>query len=100
MKRLLVATALVYALAGMAQAQTLTVAAANVSNYLDPARDHSNVGSQFYINSFDPLIHRDYSTTENDPPSVNANSRPKNPWDRAAGLDPNARSIERNLGYQ
>ncbi len=64
MKHLLAATALVSALAGMAQAQNLTVAAANVSNYLDPGRDHSNVGSQFYINSFDPLIHRDYSTAE------------------------------------
>jgi len=64
MKYLLAATALVSAFAGMAQARELTVAAANVSNYLDPGRDHSNVGSQFYFNSFDPLIHRDYSTTE------------------------------------
>lgn len=64
MKYLLTATALATALAGMAQARDLTVAAANVSSYLDPGRDHSNVGSQFYFNSFDPLIHKDYSAAE------------------------------------
>jgi ABC-type transport system substrate-binding protein len=37
------------------------VAAANMSTYLDPGRDHSNVGSQLYCNSFDPLIEKDYS---------------------------------------
>ena len=64
MKRLLTATALATALAGGASGQELTVAAANVSSYLDPGRDHSNVGSQFYYNVFDPLIHKDYTTAE------------------------------------
>ena len=63
MKKLLLATALL-ALAPMAMAQEITVGAANVSSYLDPGRDHSNVGSQFYYNAFDTLIARDYTTTE------------------------------------
>lgn len=61
MKRLLFATVLTATLPGLASAIELTVAAANVSSYLDPGRDHSNVGSQFYFNSFDPLIHKDYT---------------------------------------
>jgi peptide/nickel transport system substrate-binding protein len=64
MKNLMIATALVGVLAGTAQARDLTVAAGNMSSYLDPGRDHSNVGSQFYFNSFDPLIHKDYSKAE------------------------------------
>lgn len=64
MKPLLIATALVGALSGAAIARDLTVAAGNMSSYLDPGRDHSNVGSQFYFNSFDPLIHKDYSKAE------------------------------------
>jgi peptide/nickel transport system substrate-binding protein len=64
MKRLLIATALTTAMAAHASASELHVAAANVSSYLDPGRDHSNVGSQFYFNTFDPLIHKDYSSTE------------------------------------
>jgi len=64
MKHLLIATALTGALAGAVQARDLTVAAANMASYLDPGRDHSNVGSQFYYNSFDPLIHKDYSRVE------------------------------------
>jgi peptide/nickel transport system substrate-binding protein len=51
-------------LATTAGAQELTVGAANMSSYLDPGRDHSNVGSQFYFNSFDPLIHKDYDQPE------------------------------------
>ena len=56
MLRLLLSTALATGLAVTAQAQEITVGAANVSSYLDPGRDHSNVGSQFYYNAFDTLI--------------------------------------------
>lgn len=61
MKHLLSATALGLILVSGAHATEITVAAANMSTYLDPGRDHSNVGSQFYYNSFDPLISKDYS---------------------------------------
>lgn len=64
MKHLLTATALATALSGASLAQEITVAAGNLSSYLDPGRDHSNVGSQFYYNSFDPLIHKDYASAE------------------------------------
>lgn len=50
------------ALSGAGAAQEITVGAANVSSYLDPGKDHSNVGSQFYYNSFDTLIDTDHST--------------------------------------
>ena len=39
----------------------LTVATANLTAYVDPGRDHSNVGSQSYVNAFDPLIAKDYT---------------------------------------
>ncbi len=61
MKHLLSASALALILVSGAQAAEIIVAAANMSTYLDPGRDHSNVGSQFYYNSFDPLIEKDYS---------------------------------------
>ena len=64
MKRLLLASALTAALPGAVFATEITVAAANVAPYLDPGRDHSNVGSQFYYNTFDPLIHKDYSKAD------------------------------------
>ena len=51
-------------MATSAFAQSITVGAANVSDYLDPGRDHSNVGSQFYYNAFDTLIDRDHSKLE------------------------------------
>ncbi|WP_394199143.1 ABC transporter substrate-binding protein [Litoreibacter albidus] len=63
MKMLLMTTA-AKLLAGTAFAQSITVGAANISDYLDPGRDHSNVGSQFYYNSFDTLIDRDHSKLE------------------------------------
>ncbi|WP_375261919.1 ABC transporter substrate-binding protein [Palleronia sp.] len=63
MKRLLLASAM-SAIAGTAWAAEITVAASSVAPYLDPGRDHSNVGSQFYYNAFDPLIERDYSQME------------------------------------
>jgi peptide/nickel transport system substrate-binding protein len=37
-----------------AQAQILHVAVQNMAPYLDPGRDFSNVGSQFYLNTFEP----------------------------------------------
>lgn len=68
MKSLLTVTALgtllLPAMVAHGLAAELNVAAANVSSYLDPGRDHSNVGSQFYFNTFDPLIHKDYSTAD------------------------------------
>jgi peptide/nickel transport system substrate-binding protein len=64
MKRLLLATALTAILPGAVFAAEVTVAAANVAPYLDPGRDHSNVGSQFYFNTFDPLIHKDYTKAD------------------------------------
>lgn len=66
MKRLLSASALGLVLASGATAAEITIAAANMSTYLDPGRDHSNVGSQFYYNSFDPLIEKDYSVVGGD----------------------------------
>ncbi len=67
MRRILTTTAAVTLVAcslSAAAAQEITVAAGNMSSYLDPGRDHSNVGSQFYFNIFDPLIHRDYAKVE------------------------------------
>ena len=64
MTRLLAMTAMATVLTGTAMAAELTVGAANVSSYLDPGRDHSNVGSQFYFNTFDVLIGRDYDSVE------------------------------------
>ncbi|MGM0583804.1 MAG: ABC transporter substrate-binding protein [Pseudomonadota bacterium] len=64
MFRLLLTTAIVAGLAPALSAQEITVGAANVAPYLDPGRDHSNVGSQFYYNSFDTLIDRDHSKLE------------------------------------
>lgn len=63
MIRLMLTTALA-ALPLAGAAQEITVGAANVSAYLDPGRDHSNVGSQFYYNSFDTLIDRDHTKLE------------------------------------
>lgn len=63
-KLLLAATAMIPAMSLAAQAQEITVAAANVSSYLDPGRDHSNVGQQFYYNSFDSLLGKDVTTLD------------------------------------
>lgn len=60
MIRLFTTTAIATVLAGSAFAVELTVGAANVTGYIDPGRDHSNVGSQFYYNSFDTLIEKNY----------------------------------------
>ncbi|MDK3019939.1 ABC transporter substrate-binding protein [Pseudodonghicola flavimaris] len=62
MLRLLLTTTLAAGLASGLAAQEITVGAANVSSYLDPGRDHSNVGSQFYYNTFDTLIDKNHDT--------------------------------------
>ena len=51
--------ALVLVLPGAALAKTLIVGTANLSAYIDPGKDHSNVGSQNYYNAFDTLIDKD-----------------------------------------
>ncbi|MBO6777900.1 MAG: ABC transporter substrate-binding protein [Marinibacterium sp.] len=65
MNRLIATTAALALLAGAATAQELTVAAANVSDYLEPGTDHSNVGSQFYTNAFETLIAKDPMSPNN-----------------------------------
>ncbi len=60
MHKLLLSTAIATLVATGALAQQVTVGAANVSDYLDPGRDHSNVGSQFYYNTFDTLIGKNH----------------------------------------
>ncbi|MGE0313339.1 MAG: ABC transporter substrate-binding protein [Lautropia sp.] len=50
--------------AAPSHAAELKVGAANMAPYLDPGRDHSNVGSQFYYNSFDVLVEKDYSQAQ------------------------------------
>lgn len=60
---LLGATALLGLTAG-AMAQELKVGVQNMAPYLDPGRDFSNVGSQFYFNAFDPLIGKDHKKAE------------------------------------
>jgi peptide/nickel transport system substrate-binding protein len=52
------------ALMGAAQAQELVVGVQNMSAALDPGRDHSNVGSQHYYNTFDTLIEKDHAKSE------------------------------------
>lgn len=58
------AVAAVALAATSAAAQELTVATANLSAYIDPGKDHSNVGSQQYYNAFDTLIEKDHTKTE------------------------------------
>ena len=60
LKLRLTGTAAALLLSGIAMAQELTVGVQNMSAYLDPGRDFSNVGSQHYFNSFDPLIGKCY----------------------------------------
>ena len=58
MKRFLTTTAILLA-AATAQANELTVGVANMSSYLEPGTDHSNVGSQYYVNTFETLLGKD-----------------------------------------
>ncbi len=57
------------AIPSAAQAQApvpeLRVAVQNMAPWLDPGRDFSNVGSQYYFNAFDPLIGKDNTKAEN-----------------------------------
>lgn len=50
------------AFATAANAQELKVGVQNMAPWLDPGRDFSNVGSQFYINSFEPLVGKDHTS--------------------------------------
>lgn len=59
----MVAAVALAAVAHPAAAQELRVAVANMSPYLDPGRDHSNVGSQHYYNAFDTLLEKDHTQT-------------------------------------
>jgi peptide/nickel transport system substrate-binding protein len=64
-KRLAVAALLAgVALPAAAQNGELVVAVQNMSAYLDPGRDHSNVGSQHYYNAFDTLIEKDHTQAQ------------------------------------
>lgn len=60
----LLASAAVLTFGSPAAAQELTVGVQNKSAYLDPGRDHSNVGSQHYYNAFDTLIEKDHTKAE------------------------------------
>jgi peptide/nickel transport system substrate-binding protein len=64
MKSILAATTAILAIGTTAFAQEMTVGVQNKSAYLDPGRDHSNVGSQHYYNSFDTLIEKDHTKSE------------------------------------
>lgn len=58
----LATVALVIALPAMAQ--EIRVGAQNMSSYIDPGRDHSNVGYPQYYNAFDTLIEKDHTRAE------------------------------------
>ncbi len=62
--RWIAAALAIAALATPARAQELNVAVQNMAPWLDPGRDFSNVGSQFYFNAFDPLIGKDHTRAE------------------------------------
>ena len=63
-RKALVIAALASSLATLSVAAELNVGASNMPSYLDPSRDHSNVGSQFYYNTFDTLIEKDHTTSK------------------------------------
>lgn len=66
-RRLLLAFTLLATVALPAQpagAQELRVGVQNMAPFLDPGRDFSNVGSQFYVNTFEPLIGKDPTRPE------------------------------------
>ena len=63
-KTLVLGLALALVPAGAALAKSLVVGTANMSAYLDPGKDHSNVGSQNYYNAFDTLIEKDHAKVE------------------------------------
>lgn len=59
MIRILATGAAAALLATSALSQELDIAVSNLSAYLDPGADHSNVGSQFYVNGFETLLAKD-----------------------------------------
>lgn len=65
MIRLFAMSAAAALLATSALSQELNVATANLSAYIDPGADHSNVGSQFYVNSMEPLLFKDPTSEQN-----------------------------------
>lgn len=62
--KMIIASALLALASGSAFSAELKVGSANMPSYLDPGRDHSNVGSQFYYNTFDVLIDKDADKAE------------------------------------
>lgn len=64
MKTAIAAALATTALNSLAAAQELKVGVQNMAPWLDPGRDFSNVGSQFYFNAFDPLIGKDANRAE------------------------------------
>jgi peptide/nickel transport system substrate-binding protein len=64
LKTLTLAALSATAFVSLAQAQELKVGVQNMAPWLDPGRDFSNVGSQFYFNVFDPLIGKDATRAE------------------------------------
>ena len=64
MRRSLLAAAAAVMIGGGASAQELRVGVQNMAPFLDPGRDFSNVGSQFYVNAFDPMIGKDHARIE------------------------------------
>ncbi len=57
-------TAALLGLSTAASAQELKVGVQNMAPWLDPGRDFSNVGSQFYVNTFEPLVGKDHTKAE------------------------------------
>jgi len=64
LKSLLLALAVTTELSVPCLGAELKVATQNLSSYVDPGKDHSNVGSLNYVNAFDPLIRKDYTKAE------------------------------------
>jgi peptide/nickel transport system substrate-binding protein len=64
LKTALAAALATTAMTGLSAAQELKVGVQNMAPWLDPGRDFSNVGSQFYFNAFDPLIGKDATRAE------------------------------------
>ena len=54
----------VAAFAAQCSALEIRVGAANMREYVDPGKDHSNVGSMQYYNSFQPLVGKDARAVE------------------------------------
>ncbi|WMT90451.1 ABC transporter substrate-binding protein [Pelagibacterium sp. H642] len=62
--RILLAMSTVLLSTSALSAAEIVVGAQNMATEIDPGMDHSNVGSQFYVNAFDPLIQKDYTKAE------------------------------------